>query len=89
MKKIDKNQAELGIKLMITMFQRTIFLVLLLNLLKKFIRFWELGKTRKKRGRHSYPQCSILKLLVYAKVDHIESARVIEEMVKFHDMIIS
>ena len=28
----------------------------------------------------------MLKLLVYAKIDHIESARVIEEMAKYHDI---
>ena len=29
----------------------------------------------------------MLKLLVYAKIDHIESTRVIEEMAKFHDYL--
>ena len=28
----------------------------------------------------------MLKLLIYAKIDHIESARVIEEMTKYHDI---
>ena len=28
----------------------------------------------------------MLKLLIYSKIDHIESARVIEEMTKYHDI---
>ena len=41
---------------------------------------------KKKRGRPSFPPWSILKLLVYAKIDHNESTRIIEEMAKFHDI---
>ena len=46
----------------------------------------EKKKNKKKGGRPSYHPCSMLKLLVYAKIDHIESARVIEEMTKYHDI---
>ena len=40
-------------------------------------------KERKKDGRHSYPAYSMLKLIVYAKIDHIESVGVIEDMSKY------
>lgn len=86
MKKINKNQAELGI--------RTYDFNVLKNHISRFVvDFIEevypilgIKENKKKCGRPSYPPCSMLKLLVYAKIGHIESARVIEEMAKYHDI---
>ena len=41
---------------------------------------------KKKKGRDSLPIVSMLKLLVYAKIDHIESARIIADMAKYHEI---
>jgi len=85
-KKIDKNQAELGIKT----YDYNVPKDHISRFVVKFIEenFQKLGieEDDKKTGRPSYPLCSMLKLLVYAKIDHIESARVIEEMAKYHDI---
>ena len=40
----------------------------------------------KKNCRPSYDSCSMLKLIIYAKIEHIESARIIEDMAKYHDI---
>ena len=71
---------------MISMFQRIIFLVLLLNFIEECYPILGIKENKKKGGRPSYPICSMLKLLVYDKMDHIESARVIEEIAKYHDI---
>ena len=41
---------------------------------------------KKKKGRDSLPIDSMLKLLVYAKIDYIESARIIADMAKYHEI---
>ena len=41
---------------------------------------------KKKKGRDSLPIVSMLKLLVYAKIDYIESARIIADMAKYHEI---
>lgn len=38
------------------------------------------------KGRPSYNLCSMIKLLVWAKLEHMDSARIIEEMAKYHDI---
>lgn len=43
-------------------------------------------KAKKKYGRATYHPCPMLKLIIYAKINHIESARVVEEMAKYHDI---
>ena len=40
----------------------------------------------KSTGRASFPVKSMLKLLVYATMEHVTSSRVIGDMVKFHDV---
>lgn len=40
----------------------------------------------KKSGRPSYNLCSMLKLIVYARINHINSAREIEDLARYHDV---
>lgn len=40
----------------------------------------------KKTGRPPYDPCSMLKLIIYAKVDRTDSTPVIAEMAKYHDI---
>lgn len=88
-KKINKNQTELGIRT----YDHNVpgnhisrFVVDFIEKCYPILGIKEKKKNKKKGGRPSYPTCSMLKLLVYAKIDHIESARVIEEMTKYHDI---
>jgi len=86
MKKIDKNQAELGIRTYDYNVPKDHISRFVVDFIEEVYPILEIKENKKKRGRPSYPPCSMLKLLVYAKIDHIESARVIEEMAKFHDI---
>ncbi|WP_458405716.1 transposase [Methanobrevibacter sp.] len=88
-KKINKNQAELGIRthdFNVPKNHISRFVVDFIEECFPILGIKENKKNKKKGGRPFYPLCSMLKLLVYAKIDHIESARVIEEMAKYHDI---
>lgn len=41
---------------------------------------------KKKRGRDSFPVKEMLKILIYAKIEHIDSMRFLADMVKYHDI---
>ena len=85
-KKIGKNQAKLGIKTYDYNVPKDHISRFVVEFIEEVYPILEIKENKKKRGRPSYPICSMLKLLVYAKIDHIESTRVIEEMAKFHDI---
>ncbi len=87
-----KKESLIGIRqnwvliLLIGMFRRIIFLVLLLNLLKKFFHFLNIKEPNKKKGRDSLPVDSMLKLLIYAKIQHIDRTSIISDMARYHDI---
>lgn len=43
-------------------------------------------ENKKKKGRDSFPVKEMLKLLIYAKIEHIDSMRFLADMVKYHDI---
>ena len=80
-KKIDKNQTELDIRTYdFNIPKPHIFSFCGWFLLKNNYPILGIKENNKKGDRPSYPPCSMLKLLVYVKIDYIESGRVIEEM---------
>lgn len=46
----------------------------------------EINEKKKKKGKKSFPLVSMLKLLVYAKIEHVESAKYIADMAQYHDI---
>ena len=85
-KKIDKNQTKLGI-------MTHDYNVPAVHISRFVVDFVEenypklgISENMKKDCRPSYPICSMLKLLIYAEIDHVESARMIEELSKYHDI---
>ena len=68
------------------MFQRIIFLVLLLNYIEEVFPLLEIREPKKKKGRDSLPVDSMLKLLVYAKIQHMDRTSVIADMARYHDI---
>ena len=54
--------------------------------IEESIKKMDIKIEEKKDGRHSFNICSMLKLLVYAKIEHMDSARVIADMAKYHDV---
>ena len=41
---------------------------------------------KNKKGRGTFPIDSMLKLLVYSKIEHVESAKYIADMAKYHEV---
>ena len=85
-KEIDKNQTELEIRTYDYNVPKDHISRFIVEFIEEIYPILGIEENKKKKGRPSYPPCSMLKLLVYAKIDHIESARVIEEMAKYHDI---
>lgn len=85
-KKIDRNQTELSIKTYDYNIPKDYISRFVVDFIKEVYPILGINENKKKRGRPSYPLCSMLKLIFYAKIDHIESARVINEMAKFYDI---
>ena len=54
--------------------------------IEESIKKMDIKIEEKKDDRHSFNICSMLKLLVYAKIEHMDSARVIADMAKYHDI---
>jgi len=48
----------------------------------------EIDEPKKKKGRDSLPVDSILKLLVYSKIQHIDTTSIIADMARYHDIFI-
>ena len=46
----------------------------------------EINEPKKKKGRDSLPVDSMLKLLVYAKIQHIDRTSIIADMATYHDI---
>ena len=78
MKKINKNQTELEIRTYDYNVPNEHISRFVVEFIEEVYPILGIEENEKKKGRPSYPPCSMLKLLVYAKIDHIESARVIE-----------
>ena len=76
-KKVNKNRAELGIRTHDFNVPRDYISRFVVEFIEECYPILGIKENKKKGGRPSYPPCSMLKLLVYAKIDHIESARVI------------
>ena len=85
-RRFDKNQTNWALKLWIGMFQKIIFLVLSLILLKMFFPLLEIDEPQKKKGRDSLPVDSMLKLLVYAKIQYIDRTSIIADMARYHEI---
>lgn len=86
---IDKNQAKLGIRTHDFNVPEEHFFRFVVDFIEEcypILGIKENKKAKKKGGRPAYHPCSMLKLIIYAKIDHIESARVIAEMAKYHDI---
>ena len=85
-KKINKNQTELSIRTHDFNVPNDHISRFVVEFIEECYPILGIKENKKKGGRPSYPICSMLKLIVYAKIDHIESARVIEEIAKYHDI---
>ena len=86
MKDIDKNQSKLEIITHDFNVPKDHISRFVVEFIEECYPKLDIEVNEKKNCRPSYNLCSMLKLIVYAKLEHIESARIIADMAKYHDI---
>lgn len=85
-KSIEKNQTKLIVKTNDFNVPRDHISRFVVEFIEESYEKLSIAVDVKKRGREPFNVCSMLKLLVYAKMEHMDSARVIADMAKYHDI---
>ena len=85
-RKFDKNQSKLGIKTLDWNIPKNHISRFVVDFIEDVFPLLEIGEPKKKKGRDSLPIDSMLKLLVYAKIQHIDRTSIIADMARYHDI---
>ena len=85
-RKFDKNQTKLGIKTLDWNVPKDHISRFVVDFIEDVFPLLEIDETKKKKGRESLPLDSMLKLLIYAKIQHIDRASIIADMARYHDI---
>ncbi|WP_407382103.1 transposase [Methanobrevibacter sp.] len=85
-RKFDKNQIKLGIRTLDWNVLKDHISRFVVDFIEDVFSLLEIDEPKKKKGRESLPVDSMLKLLVYAKIQHIDRASIIEDMARYHDI---
>ncbi|MEE3489838.1 MAG: transposase [Methanobrevibacter sp.] len=85
-RKFDKNQAKLGIKTIDWNVPKDHISRFVVEFIDEVFPLLEIKEPKKKKGRDSLPIDSMLKLLVYAKIQHIDRTSIIADMARYHDI---
>lgn len=85
-RKFNKNQTKLGIKTLDCNVPRDHISRFVVEFVDEVFSMLEIPKSNKKKRKDSLPLDSMLKLIICAKISHIDSASIIAEMARFHDM---
>ena len=85
-RKIDKNQSKLGIVTLDSNIPKDHISRFVVDFIDEVYPMLNIEEPKKKKGRESLPIDSMLKLLVYAKIEHVESAKYIADMARYHEI---
>ena len=85
-RKFDKNQSKLGIKTLDWNVPKDHISRFVVDFIEDVFPLLEIDEPKKKKGRDSLPIDSMLKLLVYAKIQHIDRTSIIADMARYHDI---
>lgn len=85
-RKNGRNQSKLGIKTLDFNVPKDHISRFVVEFIEEAFPLLEIKEPNKKKGRDSVPLDSMLKLLVYVKTEHIDSAAVIADMARYHDI---
>ena len=85
-RKIDKNQSKLGIVTLDSNIPKDHISRFVVDFIDEVYPMLNIKEPKKKKGREPLPIDSMLKLLVYAKIEHVESAKYIADMARYHDI---
>ena len=82
----DKNHSKLGIKTLDQNVPEDHISRFVVEFIEDVFPLLEIDEPEKKKGHDSLPLDSMLKLLVYAKIQHIDRTSIIANMAKYHDI---
>lgn len=85
-RKIDKNQSKLGILTLDSNIPKDHISRFVVDFIEEVYPMLNIKEPKKKKGRESLPIGSMLKLLVYAKIEHVESTKYIADMARYHEI---
>ena len=85
-RKFDKNQAKLGIKTLDWNVPANHISRFVVEFIEEVFPLLNIKEPKKKKGRDSLPVDSMLKLLIYAKIQHIDRTSIIADMARYHDI---
>ena len=85
-RKFDKNQTKLGIKTLDWNVPKDHISRFVVDFIEDVFPLLEIDEPKKKKRREPLPLDSMLKLFVYAKIQHIDRTSIIADMAKYHDI---
>ena len=84
--KFDKNQTKLGIKTLDWNVPKDHISRFVVDFIEDVFPILEIDEPKKKKRREPLPLDSMLKLLVYTKIQHIDRTSIIADMARYHDI---
>ena len=85
-RKFNKNQTKLGIKTLDWNVPKKHTSRFVVEFIEEVFPMLNIKESKKKKGRDALPIDSMLKLLIYAKIQHIDRTSVIADMARYHDI---
>lgn len=85
-RKFNKNQTKLGIKTLDWNVPKKHISRFVVEFIEEVFPMLNIKESKKKKGRDALPIDSMLKLLIYAKIQHIDRTSVIADMARYHDI---
>ena len=85
-RKLNKNQTKLGIKTLDWNVPENHISRFVVEFVEEVFPLLNIKEPKKKKGRDSLPVDSMLKLLIYAKIQHIDRTSIIADMARYHDI---
>lgn len=85
-RKFDRNQTKLGINTLDWNVLENHISRFVVEFVEEVFPLLNIKEPKKKKGRDSLPVDSMLKLLIYAKIQHIDRTSIIADMARYHDI---
>ena len=85
-RKLNKNQTKLGIRTLDWNVPTNHISRFVVEFVEEVFPLLNIKEHKKKKGRDSLPVDSMLKLLIYAKIQHIDRTSIIADMARYHDI---
>mgnify|MGYP000881743458 FL=1 len=85
-RKFNNNQTKLGIKTLDWNVPKKHISRFVVEFIEEVFPMLNIKESKKKKGRDALPIDSMLKLLIYAKIQHIDRTSIITDMARYHDI---